>query len=582
MDQYFDMARIRGIVERRSRWFVLPFICIFFLAVATALVLPDVFRSSAVIKIESPQITPELIASTAAGVADQRIQAITQEMISRTRVLTLVAKYDLLPAKREHLAAEDLVEMVRRRIRVEPIDAEIKKESRDRPILLTIAFKISYDDEDPRKAQCVTGEISSYYMGRNIEARERQAKTTSRFLHDQLGQFRERLDDLESRLAVYREEHLEELPEFTNLQMQKLEKLNDDLSGLNMQIRSMEEQRSAIKNRLAFIDPWSSDKVLTFEERLQQARLERISLVTRYTEDAPPVRAIDRQIAALEVKVRGKILNMQKVNTLRDRLSRLEKELDSMRQSNADNFLALQRKMGEIESLRKEITNLQTKTGFPRTPPIEKSTSNLGYVALKTDLEKVEVSIAAANAEKIRIEQQVRDVYGKLYMTPRVSKQYNELMTDYQNAKTHYTELQHKLVTARVAQGMEEEQLGETFQVVEPPFLPEKPVRPNRTAIVVVGAVLALGASVVCVSLVEFSDKSVRDPAMIEQLSGLRVLSVIPRIQTAEDRLRARRRRIATVVCCLLAAGVVFYFLMMDVRLIQAALERLLLKKIPY
>ena len=87
---------------------------------------------------------------------------------------------------------------------------------------------------------------------------------------------------------------------------------------------------------------------------------------------------------------------------------------------------------------------------------------------------------------------------------PQVAIEYNEMSTDYEIAKAHYNEIQQKLMAAQVSQGMEEERLGETFQIVEPAFMPERPYKPNRLAIVLIGLVLGIGVSVGLASLREY------------------------------------------------------------------------------
>ena len=286
-----ELGKIKKIIKKHRKLLTLSFLLILLPAIVVSFVLPNVFRSSAIVLIENPRVPPNLVPSTVTSFADQRIQAMTQEATSRTRVLNLVSKFDLLPERRNKLTTEDLVDRIKKRITMTPIDAEIKKASEARPILLTIAFQLSYDDEDPKKAQKVTNELVSYYMEKNIEDRDKHAKTTSKFLQEQLQQAREAVNSLDAKLAVYREAHLEELPEFTTLNMQKLDKLNADLTNLNMQIRSMEEQRSLLRGKVAFMDPLSSEKVLTYNDRVQQAQMELAALTSRYSAKHPLVEA---------------------------------------------------------------------------------------------------------------------------------------------------------------------------------------------------------------------------------------------------------------------------------------------------
>jgi uncharacterized protein involved in exopolysaccharide biosynthesis len=566
-----DLSKIKKILSKHRKLLILSFPLILFPMIIIAFVLPDVFRSSAIVLIENPRVPPNLVPSTVTSFADQRIQTMTQEATSRTRILNLVSKFDLLPEKRNKLTTEDLVERVRKRITMTPIDAEIKKATEIKPILLTIAFQLSYDDEDPKKSQKVTNELVSYYMEKNIEDRDKHAKTTSKFLQEQLQQAKETVSSLEAKLAVYREAHLEELPEFTTLNMQKLDKLNADITNLNMLVRSMEEQRSLLKGKVAFIDPLSSERVLTYDDRIQQAHMELAALTARYSAKHPLVEAKRHEIA--ELKSRGQ--DSHGSQKLREQLQNLELELADLKGKYTERHPAIQKKMLEIERVKGEISS-QPANSKPTETPTERAT-NPAYISLKTDLEKLDVSISSSKGEKQRIEKQIEEVYGKLRTMPTVSKQYNELTTDYQNAKNQYTELQVKYSSAQVAQGMEEEQLGETFQVVEPPFLPEKPVKPNRLAIIVIGIVLAAGFSIGCVATAEFSDTSIRDAESLEQLIGMRVWSIVPRILTPADIARMRRKRIILITASVLgiAVGVAaFHFAVMDLYVLFAKIDR--------
>ena len=260
MEQTQEIPDITRILKRRKWWLILPSALAIVTTALIALLLPNIYRSTATIHIESQQIPQDLVSSTVTSFVEQRIQAITQEVKSRTKILNLVDKYDLLPDKRKRLATEDLVDEIRERITVEPINAEIFKESRN-PVLLTIAFTLSYEDKNPKKAQLVTTEVASYYMEKNLESREKHARGTTDFLQERLNQVKAEIEVLETKRARYRETHLEALPEFTTLNMQKLEKLNADISSFNMQIRSLEEQRSGLRNRLAVLDPMPAGAV---------------------------------------------------------------------------------------------------------------------------------------------------------------------------------------------------------------------------------------------------------------------------------------------------------------------------------
>ena len=580
MEQGQELFEIKNIIKRRKWSLILPFIAVMTLSAIICLVLPNFYRSTATILIQSQQIPKDLVPSTVTSYAEQRIQTITQEVTARSRILDLVKKYDLLPDKRNQLTTEEIVEKIRQRIAVEPINAEIHKQGSSRPMVLTIAFTLSYEDKDPKKAQLVTNEIASYFMEKNLESREQYARRTTKFLEEQLKKVRSRIDELETRLADFRKKHLEELPEYTNLNMQKLEKLNADISNINMQIRSLEEQKASVRNKLASLDPYagSNERVLSPEERLQQARLERAQLLAKYSPKHPLVLAKNREIALLEKQASGD----SGLEQLRSRLHELELKLADLRSKYSEKYPKVQSTEREIRQLKKEIASLKSRKG-DESSFMKRDATNPAYLAIKSDYDKICVSIASLKAEKTRLESQIRNVFKKLHSMPEVAKQYSELETDIKNAKIHYGELQQKLLTAQVSQGMEENKLGETFQIVEPAFLPERPYKPNRVAIMLIGLVLAIGCSVGIAALREFYDTAVREADTLEKITGAPVLSVISRMETPSEKERVKRQKnilAAAAAGAFILVIAIFHFFVMDISVFFSKLMRLIQAKL--
>jgi capsular polysaccharide biosynthesis protein len=121
--------------------------------------------------------------------------------------------------------------------------------------------------------------------------------------------------------------------------------------------------------------------------------------------------------------------------------------------------------------------------------------------------------------------------------------------------------------------------MGERFTLIDPARLPEKPVKPNRPAIVLIGLVLAMGAGVGSAALRETLDTSVRSASQVAAITPVPVLAVVPEIVTWKDRLRmkTRRRKIAVGVGVALVLGIViFQLFVMDLDVFWArALRKL-------
>ncbi|MGA9477638.1 MAG: hypothetical protein WBV21_07650, partial [Desulfobacterales bacterium] len=137
--------------------------------------------------------------------------------------------------------------------------------------------------------------------------------------------------------------------------------------------------------------------------------------------------------------------------------------------------------------------------------------------------------------------------------------------------------LMQKLMEARVSQGLETEQKGERFTLIDPARLPEKPYKPNRLAIFLIGVVLGIGAGIGTAALREFSDTSVQSIEHLSKATSFPVLATIPIIVTAGDMARQRVKRIAWVVGIVLVvigSLAVFHFQVMDLNVFWAKLMR--------
>jgi len=582
MGQEQEFERIRKVILRRVGWFLWPFFALTTMAAIISYVLPNTYKSTATILILNQQIPSALVPSTVTTFAEERIQAITQEVTSRSRVLKLVEKYNLVPDKVKKLTTEDLVDAIRKRISFHTINAEINKGGGGAPMQLTIAFTLSYEDEDPKKAQAVTNEIVSFYLEKNLESREKVARGTTEFLSEQLKQEKTRMDDLQSRRAVFQKEHMEELPEYMSLNMQKLERCYQRMSEIELQVRSLEEQRSVLKANQAMLDPYSggaASKVMTPSERLQQIRLERAHTLSKYSTSHPTAKSEKQEIALLESEGKagtGYDLMMEKLRAA-------EAKLTNLKATYTEKHPYVQSAEREIKMIKERMAKPgDAKQADPK--PTGGPPTNAAYITLQSELDKLSVTVSSLQVERKQLEKDTKTLLEKLQVMPQIAKEFSEMDVEYQTARNNYNSIEQKLLAAKVSQGMEEEKKGESFQVVEPAFLPEKPDKPNRLAIMLVGTVLALGLSVGTAVLREISDKRIYDLEALQKISRLTVISVIPSITTEADIAARRRRRIAAGIVgigSVVVAVLIVHLFFMDLNVMYAKLGRLVQNKIP-
>jgi len=137
-----------------------------------------------------------------------------------------------------------------------------------------------------------------------------------------------------------------------------------------------------------------------------------------------------------------------------------------------------------------------------------------------------------------------------------VEEGYKNLLVERNNTQLKYDDLMKKFMEAKVAHGLEKGQMGERFTLIDPARLPEKPVKPNRPAILLIGLVLGIGAGVGTASLQETTDKSARSPEDLAKKFPFPVLAEIPEIITLQDE-RRRKKRLKII-----AGGVVLSFIL--------------------
>jgi len=582
MGQEQEFERIKKVIVRRIGWFLWPFIVLTALTAIISFILPNTYKSTATILILNQQIPAALVPSTVTTIAEERIQAITQEVTSRSRILKLVEKYGLVQDRVKRLTTEDLVEIIRKRISFHAINAEVNKSAAGTPALLTIAFSLSYEDEDPKKAQAVTNEIVSFYLEKNLESREKVARGTTEFLTEQLRQEQTRMDDLQSRRAAFQKEHMDELPEYMSFNMQKLERSYQRMSDIDLQIRSLEEQRSVLKGNQAMLDPYSGasvSKVMTASERLQQIQLERAHILSRYSASHPAAKAEEQEKALLESAGKAGMGYDQ----MTEKLKAAENKLTNLKAIYTDKHPEVQSTEREIKRIKDRLAEAQSGKGEDSQtksgPP-----TNTAYITLQSELDKIAVAVSSLQAERKTLEKDTKNLLEKLQSMPQVAKEFSEMDVEYQTARGNYNSIEQKLLAAKVSQGMEEEKKGESFQVVEPAFLPEKPDKPNRLAMMLVGTVLALGFSVGTAVLREFSDKRIYDLEVLKKVSRLPVISIIPSIIIDVDIAATRRRRMTFGIAgigCVIALVLAVHLFYMDLDIMYAKLGRLVQSRIP-
>ena len=82
------------ILNRHKKLILYPALLLTLVSVAVALLLPATYKSSGLILIESQEIPRDLVRSTVTSYADQRIAIIKQKLLTQSRIMEIVNKYN--------------------------------------------------------------------------------------------------------------------------------------------------------------------------------------------------------------------------------------------------------------------------------------------------------------------------------------------------------------------------------------------------------------------------------------------------------------------------------------------------------
>ena len=114
------LAQIPTILWHRKWLIIIPPLIGAIAAVAAIFLLPTTYRSSAVILVQSPQLSGEVVGSDMADSVDRRIARIREQITSRPDLLALMDKHGLYAGDRARKPLSKVVETMRKAIELTP------------------------------------------------------------------------------------------------------------------------------------------------------------------------------------------------------------------------------------------------------------------------------------------------------------------------------------------------------------------------------------------------------------------------------------------------------------------------------
>jgi uncharacterized protein involved in exopolysaccharide biosynthesis len=558
----------------RKIYFFLTALLLALIITIYTLRLPAVYESKSIILIEQQQIPQEYVRSIVTGYADEHIQLLTQQILSRPKLQEIINQFNLYAGMRKTSTTDEILGKMRKDIKFQAISAEMSDKNRKGPQSdVTIAFSIAYQGGNPATVQKVAGTLASLYLEQNLKFREAKAQTTTKFLQSELTGLQDRLHNLGEKISAFKASHEGILPELQQFNLGQADRLETEIKQLDNSIRSAENQKIYLEGILGTVDSRSpataegKDRRPSPQERLRLLDEQLTELRSKFSEGHPDIQKALREKAQVE-----KLLKQQaNANPQhRQKLFRLQVELAQKQGTYSDQH-------PEVQKIKNEIAQLKSESGKPNPLLTDIDLANPATVNLITQLQTTTNQIDSLKKDRQNLQEKLKLYRHRLETGPQVEQEYLALQRDYQNTQTKYQEVMNKLQSARISEGMEEHQKGETFTLIDPASYPEKPIKPKRQLIIMAGVIMSLVAGLVVMMAKEMLDHSIKTPAELAWFTEMPPLGIIPHIATPFDaaQKRKRRRRLILAICCSVPLGILaVHFFFMDLWIVMGKLLR--------
>jgi polysaccharide chain length determinant protein (PEP-CTERM system associated) len=467
-----------SLVRRRMWWLIVPVVVSIVGTALLAYFLPRVYRSAATITASSPAVSAELLKQAGPLSREERVRAISQQLLSRAVLEQVVREERLAPDGDLNAAVDRLLQP--NRIKVEPTPLLKQVAPRDGPTL--DAFLLSYAGPTPVEAQRVTDTLARVFVEASSRSREARAEDTSAFVNAQLAASRRRLEDIEGRLRKAKEAYMGRLPEQTQSNLSMAAGTRQQLESTAIALRGEQDRLSMIERQIDSLKQGSADIVLPGRTTISSAQM---------------------------------------------RVLRLQQELADARSLYTEKHPEIQRLQEDLATARREAEAERER------PEADRLQLDPTYRQLLADRETSRLRIRDLQRAETQMRAQVASYQARVESAPMVEQQLASVQREYDLEKLQHKDLTAKLQAAELAENLERRRGGEQFQVLYGAYLPRDPESPNVLRLLLVGLVLGVGLGGTAAVGREYLDRSVHDVRGLQAEFDVPVLGEISRITRA-------------------------------------------------
>jgi len=431
MDDYLAMLR------RRLKVILIPALVAPLAGFLISYVFAAKYTSQSEVLVTPPKIPDMVVQQVFTEDLTQHITTIAQRVLSPAQLRPMVERLGLAKGGQN---ADDVIANIQASMTIQPVPdisqfgAGPKKKpgQNNSPVP---GFNVNYTASSAREAQQICTDLTSMLLEEDLKSRQDATQGTTLFLTKQVEDAKQNLDDLDKKLAAFKNQHMGQLPGDEENNLKILMGLNSQLDANTQSLNRATQDKSYTESMLAQqLASWktsqSASNPQSLQTQLSQLQTQLVDLEARYTEDHPDV-----------IKTKADVAQVKK-------------------------------KLAEINDASGKGTDGGTDKESGSEPPEIRQ--------LRLQIHQYQDLIAQTTRDQKKLDQEISVYQGRVASSPAIEEQYKELARDYDNAQKVYQDDLAKQSTSKMATQAEQQQQGEQMALLNPANLPDSPSFPNR------------------------------------------------------------------------------------------------------
>jgi polysaccharide biosynthesis transport protein len=445
----------------------------------------------------------------------QSLQTMNQQILSRSSLEPLIAKYKLFELEKDaSVPMELIIEKMYKNITVEPERTDNEQK--------VAAFKITYRDRSPEAARNVAAELASKYVNAQVLDSTERAKDTQDFIDKQLNQAKTSLDTLEK--------------ERLNIMTQNVETLPESSQGLIAQLEGLRGRENTIAKE--------KETLITEKGRMNDS-IRALNSQARLIEDFGEKETQDATRQATRIE------DTPAYGQLVQKRAELKGQLDNLLKKFKPAHPDVEAKTNEIKRIDDEIGELSKNTD-KRVKEANQTSSRKAEMQkqnLEIERQKAESQIAQIDQQMQFKDEELRQnaaqisiLEAKINTIPNVKVALEGINNQYMSAKTTYDDFLKKKNDASLQVDRESNAQGETIRVQDAANLPSSPVAPKRALLTAFGTAVGLVIGLFLAAVFEIPRVlKIQNIEDAKHYTGLPVLASVPALMSHDERVWLRR-----------------------------------------